>query len=264
MSTSARPVVPMPPEPRFPVTLLLFGVFSFLAHAATFFLFQVGYPSHVTIPLQTPQVSLLTGETPEQQTLMRWIESEDPALIAASSHPVPAGLFEVPYRPSYLTPRTAPRSMPEVKEAPARAPGPELSALLRSVLPAATGSPPKVERAPTKILLSAGLAGRTLIATPPLQAAVAGPLEDAVLMLGVTAGGEVRFALLQRSSGDHATDAAALAQLAKARFQPIPPTQGSAPVRQPENSASARGDGDIAWGFADIVWGDDAYPTSTR
>ena len=120
------PAIPMPPEPRFPGTLLLFGALSFLAHAATFFLFQVSYPSHVSIPLQTPQVWLLTGETPEQQAIMRWIESEDPALIAASSHPVPAGLFEVPYRPSYLTARTAPRSMPEVKETPERAPGPGL------------------------------------------------------------------------------------------------------------------------------------------
>jgi hypothetical protein len=246
MSTTSQPVVPMPPEPRFPATLLLFGVFSLLAHAATFFVFQVGYPSHVTIPLQTPQVSLLTGETPEQQAVMRWIESEDPALIAASSHPVPAGLFEVPYRPSYLTPRTAPRSMPERKEVPERAPGPELSSLLRSVLPAAAGPAAKVERAPTTIVFSASLAGRTLVATPALKTTVAGPLEDASFMLGVTAAGEVRFALLQRSSGDHATDATALAQLAKARFQPV------------------EGAPEIEWGFADIVWGDDAYPSSAR
>ena len=245
MST-APPAIPMPPEPRFPATLLLFGVVSFLAHAATFFLFQVGYPSHVTIPLQTPQVWLLTGETPEQQALMGWIESEDPALIAASSHPVPAGLFEVPYRPSYLTPRTAPRSMPEVKETPERAPGPELSSLLRSVLPPAAGSVQKVERAPTKILLSGGLAHRMLAARPVLKTAVAGPLEDASLMLGVTREGEVRFAVLQRSSGDHATDAAALAQLAKARLQPAE----AAP--------------EIEWGFADIIWGDDAYPSPPR
>jgi outer membrane biosynthesis protein TonB len=236
----------MPPEPRFPATLLLFGVLSFLAHAATFFLFQVGYPSHVSIPLQTPQVSLLTGETPEQQAIMRWVESEDPALVAATSHPVPAGLFEIPYRPSYQTPRTAPRSMAEVKEAPERAPAPALSTLLRSVLPAAPGAAPKVERAPTKILLSAGLARRALLAPPVLKTAVAGPLEDASVMLGVTPEGEVRFVLLQRSSGDHATDAAALAQLEKARLGPVE----SAP--------------DIEWGFADIVWGDDAYPTPPK
>ena len=198
---------------------------------------------------------MLTGETPEQQALMRWIESEDPALIAASSHPVPAGLFEVPYRPSYLTPRTAPRSMPQVKETPERAPGPELSTLLRSVLPSAAAPLPKVERAPTKILLSAGLAHRTLVATPALKTAVAGPLEDASLLLGVTPEGEVRFALLQRSSGDHATDAAALAQLRKARFQPI---------RQAQDLRPVEGAPEIEWGFADIVWGDDAYPPAPR
>jgi TonB family protein len=249
------PAIPMPPEPRFPGTLLLFGALSFLAHAATFFLFQVSYPSHVSIPLQTPQVWLLTGETPEQQAVMRWIESEDPALIAASSHPVPAGLFEVPYRPSYLTARTAPRSMPEVKETPERAPGPGLSALLHSVLPSAAVALPKVERAPTKILLSDGLAQRSLVAAPALKTAVGGPLEDASLLLGVTPEGEVRFALLQRSSGDHATDAAALAQLRKARFQPIRQAQGLRPAEAaPE----------IEWGFADIVWGDDAYPPAPR
>ena len=38
-----------------PGTLLLFAALSFLAHAATFFLFQVDYPSHVSMPLQTPR-----------------------------------------------------------------------------------------------------------------------------------------------------------------------------------------------------------------
>lgn len=245
MSTPPQPI-PMPPEPRFPATLLLFGVLSFLAHAATFLLFQVSYPSHVSIPLQTPQVVLLTGESAEQQAFMRWIESEDPALVAASSHPVPAGLFEVPYRPSYLTTRTAPRSMPEVKETPERAPGPELSTLLRSVLPASSGPVRNVERSLTKIVLSANLAGRTLVAKPALNTAVPGPLEDALVMLGVTREGEVRFTMLQRSSGDHATDDAALSMLAKVRFQPT----ASAP--------------EMAWGFANVVWGDDAYPASPR
>ena len=242
MST-AEPTVPLlPGEKPFPLTLLLFGGLSFLAHAATFFLFQVSYPSRVTIPPQTPQVSLLTGDTPEQQSLLRWIESEDPALVAASSHPVPARLFETPYRPSYMTPRTAPRSMPVQAEKPERPPGPELQTLLKSVVPAAPSPAAPVGPARTHIVLSGGLSGRQLAKPPSLKTRAAGPLEDVSVLLGVSAEGDVRYAFLQRSSGDHPTDAATVAELMRSHLQPV-------------DSA-----GDLTWGLATIVWGDDAYP----
>src|SRR5580704_14943328 len=89
-----------PNDAGFPFILFLCVLGSLLAHAATFFLFQVVYPQRVTIPQPAPQVSLLTPSSAENMALLRWIEAEDPALVANDNPVVPPGLAEVRYRPS--------------------------------------------------------------------------------------------------------------------------------------------------------------------
>jgi hypothetical protein len=245
-SAAASAVPLLPGERRFPPQLLVFLALSFLAHAATFFLFQVAYPPHVTIPLRTTQVALLSGDDPEQQELLQWIESEDPALIAASAHPVPARLLKMEYEPSYLKPRTPPRTMPNTVPMPERAPGPDMAALLRSVAPPRPSVKVSIQRAPTELILSGELRGRKLSsAVPAWKTASKAPLEETSVLLGVAPDGEVRFATLQKSSGDHQTDQDALAQLARLRFEP-----------------AAAGGNEIVWGFASVVWADDAYTPS--
>ena len=69
-----------------------------------------------------------------------------------------------------------------------------------------------------------------------------GPLEEVSVLLGVSAEGEVRFAALQKSTGDHQTDKATIAQLTKLHFAPASTVDK------------------VTWGFAVVVWGDDAYP----
>src|SRR5579871_1381696 len=97
----------------FPFILFLCVLGSVLLHAATFFLFQVVYPQRVTIPAPAPRVSLLTPSSPENIALLRWIEAEDPALVASDHADAPPGLAEVRYRPSFARPRTAPLGAPE-------------------------------------------------------------------------------------------------------------------------------------------------------
>ena len=241
---AGAPAVPLlPGERRFPPQLLIFGALSLLAHAATFFLFQVAYPPRVTIPVRTTQVALLSGDDPDQQQLLRWVESEDPALVAASAHPVPARLLELEYEPSYLKPRTPPRTMPIAVPLPERAPGPDMAALLHSVAPPSPARDARVPRAPSELILSGGLLGRKLSSAAPVwKTASTAPLEEISVLLGVAPEGEVRFAALQKSSGDHQTDTNTVALLIRLRFEPDSTGQ------------------ETTWGFAFVVWGDDAYP----
>src|SRR5947209_19467100 len=90
-----------PDDAGFPY-LLFFCVFgSLLAHAGTFFLFHVVYPQRVTIPQPAPHVSLLNPSSPENIALLRWIEAEDPALVATDNPSIPPGLVDVRYRRSF-------------------------------------------------------------------------------------------------------------------------------------------------------------------
>ncbi|MEI9896045.1 MAG: hypothetical protein WDN28_19790 [Chthoniobacter sp.] len=101
-------ILAAPDDSGFPYVLFFCVLGSLLAHAGTFFLFQVVYPQRVTIPQPAPHVSLLTPSSPENIALLRWIEAEDPALVANDNPLAPPGLAEVRYRPSFASPRTAP------------------------------------------------------------------------------------------------------------------------------------------------------------
>jgi hypothetical protein len=65
------------------------------------------------------------------------------------------------------------------------------------------------------------------------------PAEPATVLLGVSDTGQVRFSLLQKSSGDPHLDEVALAYLSGASFTPV-----ASPM---------------TWGFATISWGSDVY-----
>lgn len=242
MNAPAAPPLALPAgDRRFPATLLIFGAVSLVAHAATFLVFQVAYPPRATIPPAATPVTLLSASDPDQQALLRWIESEDPALVAATAHPAPPHLFELEYHPSYMTPRTPPRTMPATGERPEPPPGPGLEVLMRSLDPAPLPASQKVPPAPTRLLFAGALQGRVLATKPVFRAAVATPLESAAFLLAVAPDGAVRYAVLQKSSGDLLTDGSALETLARQRFSPAPEQT------------------DLAWGVATLIWGDDAY-----
>ena len=214
---------------------------SAAVHIATFFLFQIVYPPRVTIPPPAPEVSLLLPTSLENRALLRRIEAEDPALLAAVASTAPPGLPEPKYRASYETVRTQPRTVAEENAAvPFPSPKDPL-AIIRGggqAGLAAGAAPPPV---PTRIIFPQALAARA----PKAERAwsfdprAAAPLESAAWLLGVTARGEVRYVFLQHSSGDSALDKQIAAQLPRLDFQPA--------------------ETPIAWGIATVAWGDDAY-----
>lgn len=230
-----------PTKAGFPFVLFLCVAGSLGAHAATFFLFQVVYPQRVTIPQPAPHVSLLTPSSPENLALLRWIEAEDPALIESDNAVPPPRLAEVRYRPSFAAPRTAPLGAPVEKPQEVRFP-PAVDRL-RVTEPTAASTPLNTVRgAPTSIRFSGALEARLLTANPPLKTArlATAPVGPTVLLIGVNGPGEIRYQLLQQTSGDPALDDLAVAHLRRLTFAPAEST--------------------VTWAQAIFAWGADVYP----
>lgn len=235
-----------PEDSGFPY-LLFFCVFgSLLAHAATFFLFQVVYPQRVTIPQPAPRVSLLTPSSPENIALLRRIEAEDPALVANDNPTPPSGLVTARYLPSYASPRTAPLGPPTEKVPAVRFPRAEDHLSPSDSAKTATAPIAAVPAQNTTITYADGLAGRGVAKNPPIAFPyhASAPAEPTTVLIGVNSEGKVTYALAQHSSGDPALDELAVAHLRSVTFEPA-----SAP---------------ITWGFAIFTWGGDAYAPAPK
>lgn len=217
---------------------------ALLFHSATFFLFQTIVPPRIATPRTAPPVQLLTPYTPdgspspENETVLNWIASSDPAIVARVPDIQPAGLLSIPYRPSYLTPRTAPLGVPpepaSIQFPPARNP---LSLIIAAPQTPVAAS---VIAQNTLVNFSASLATRAPASTkftPALRSTK--PVENTRFLLGVSDKGEVRFSFIQQASGFPALDAEADSFLRTFKF-------------------SASSDAPITWGTVTFEWGDDA------
>ncbi len=217
---------------------------ALLFHSATFFLFQTIVPPRIATPRTAPPVQLLTpfapdgSPSPENEAVLNWIATADPAIVARVPDVQPSGLLNIPYRPSYLTPRTAPLGVPpepaSIQFPPARDP---LSLIIAAPQPPAA---PSVIAQNTLVTFSASLATRAPASTKfiPTQRSNK-PIENTRLLLGVSDKGEVRFSFLQQASGFPSLDAEADNFLRTLKF----PASSDAP---------------ITWGIVTFEWGDDA------
>ena len=217
---------------------------ALILHSAAFFLFQTIIPTRIATPRTAPPVQLLTAfapdgsPSPENETALNWIASADPAIVARVPDVQPSGLLDVPYRPSFLTPRTAPLGVPpepaSIQFPPAREP--------LALIIAAPQAPaiPNVPTQNTLVTFSASLATRASIVAKfsPSQRSPKS-VESTRLFLGVSDKGEVSFSFLQQASGSPALDAEADNFARSLKFS-----------TSPENP--------IAWGTVTIEWGDDA------
>src|SRR5258708_12703065 len=59
-------------------------VLSLIAHAACFYIFQIVYPPTMALLPPPARLTLITPDSEEGRTLLRWVQAQDPAL---SSHP---------------------------------------------------------------------------------------------------------------------------------------------------------------------------------
>src|SRR5690349_14424762 len=86
------------------VAITFFLVLSFVGHALCFYIFQIVYPPTVALLPPPARVSLITPESEEGRTLLRWIDAEDPALAFTTRRPPDATFRALPktqHVPSY-------------------------------------------------------------------------------------------------------------------------------------------------------------------
>jgi len=221
-----------------PVVFLL----SVLVHAITFYVFQVVYPPTVSIAPPPAQVTLLTPSTPQNEALLRWVDSQDPAIAGAVKAVVPQGLGEIAYVPSYANAHTHP-----VPIADSTAPVDYLPAHDPLAITAPVTAPKTIPRTQVRssLLFSRSLRDRT----PPQLPAMTFPvkatlgLQHTVFLIAVSDRGEVRYTFLQRSSGDRNIDTVAENALTQCDF--------------------AKSDAPLTWGYAIFNWGAEAYAAPT-
>lgn len=216
-------------------------------HSAAFFLFQAATPVINPPPRTAPPVQLLTAFTPdgrvspENQSLLRWIEAEDPALVARIPNVEMPPLPSVPYQASYTKYRTAPLVAPPEPVTVQFPPARDALSLIMSGEPAPQRTQEAVKAQQTRIVLSANLATRapSSINFHP-KAKTTKPMEPAQFIVGVSQTGEVQFIFPQQedSDGTGALVGEAIEFLGSLAFVPAPEST-------------------VAWGTATVEWGDE-------
>jgi hypothetical protein len=222
---------------------------SFGIHIACFYLFQVVYPSTVSLLPAPQRVNLMTANSEQTATLLRWIDAEDPALASTTRRPPHLQLREmgkVEHVPSYFA------SEPALKEPP------PLVADLRVPSAQPPGPVPMTRPAvarpigiqPTRVVFSSDLQqlGAAKLAGGDFKAAATELPQDAQFRVAVDAQGAVVYCFTLTSSGDAALDEQARQRLALCRF----PT------------ASRADSGALVWGIATIEWGNDVATPNAK
>ena len=236
------------PRRRRKLSIASFVLASFALHAFGFYLFQIVYPPSVAPLVPASRVSVISPSTPDGRQLLRWIEAEDPAITSATQRAPEAKTYQpprVPHAPTYLGHLPSLRPIapfaPDLRVPSAHPPGPVSSPRTRQ---------PSVTRpTPTSFIFSQDLTDLGPAEFPATHFARIGrDAPDAALFrVSVNSQGEIRNAILARSSGDSALDEQARQALALVRFSQIDRRKFSAPDA-------------IIWGTATVQWGNDVAP----
>ncbi len=224
---------------------------SIAGHAFCFYMFQIIYPPAVDLLPPPAHITVITSNTDEGRTLLRWIEAEDPALASITQRPPEAKTAALPvlqHVPSYLNPEFALKKLPPVI--------PDLG--VPSSQPPAPVPMPLARTAPetlsirTSVTFSSELAILGAPQEPQIKwsASTREPPQSAEFRVAVTDGGLLRYCFLESSSGDAALDEQAQEFLAHCRF---------AKKAGEESTAQDH----LTWAIATIEWGNDiARPPS--
>ena len=231
--------------------LVVFIFLTFLLHSAAFFVFRGKDPVVPRTVRTAPLVQVLTASddpaarSPENDALLQWIAMHDPALVARVQTIEPQGLLDIRYHPSFHTVRTqplgAPPEPPTIQIPPARDP----LALIRSITPQEKTAPAVPQPQATRVRISNALQTRAeKVPAFTSSARVSAGVQPTVVLAGVTADGETRFAFVQQASGEASLDADALAFVRALHFG---------------KSRDA-----LEWGTVAIEWGDDVIAPAAQ
>lgn len=231
-----------PPRQRQLAILGFLGA-SAAVHALCFYLFQIVYPPTVALLPPPGRINLISNNTEEGRTLLRWIAAEDPALASTTQRSADAKAFHLPklnHVPSYLTIRPELQRLPsaptDVRPRTAQPPSP--------VPVARAQNPPAAAPSSTAIIFSKDLDSLGAVRKPvmKLTASTRELPQSARFRVAVSDRGVVRYCFLESSSGDAALDEQARRYLALCRFDGI---------------QNAVGQNQLHWAVAIIEWGND-------
>ena len=244
------------PPRRQQIAIGTFLALSLIAHALCFYIFQIVYPTTVSLLPPPARVSVISSDSEEGRTLLRWIEAEDPALAFTTQRPPEARLRALPkveHIPSYLAVELAlkqvPLSVVDLHIPSSQPPGP-VPFVYRQIAPAM--GPMATSASFSKEFDSFG--APTL--PPPSFAASNGETPETVrFRVAVNGMGEIRYCLPLNSSGDPALDEQVRRYLMLCRFSP-----GSVSGEKLDRS--------LTWGIVTVEWGNDVarprpLPTGT-
>ena len=222
---------------------------SFVIHIACFYVFQVVYPSTVSLLPAAQRVNLMTANSEQTASLLRWIDAEDPALASTTRRPPHLQRREmgkVEHVPSYFANEPAlkqpPPLVPDLRVPSAQPPGP-VPIARRAVAPSAGIQP-------TRVTFSSELQqlGDAKLVAANFKTSTNEPPQNAQFRIAVDQHGAVLYCFVWNSSGDAALDEEARQHLALCRFPATPLSNGES----------------LVWGIATIEWGNDVTPADAK
>jgi hypothetical protein len=232
------------------LAIIGFLIASLAAHATGFYLFQIVYPPTVSLTPAPQRVNLISANSEQGATLLRWIDAEDPALASTTRKAPDARRYllrKVQHLPSYFAREPALKAAPplavDLRVPSAQPPGPVPAPLRARSTP--------IGVAPTKVTFSneLGRLGQPKFVPAIFKASTREPPQNAEFRIAVDAGGAVLYCFSLTSSGDTALDEQAREHLALCRFPARLVLSGAEGSTSPGNS--------LVWGIATVEWGND-------
>ena len=234
------------------LAITIFLALSLAAHALCFYIFQIVYPPMIALLPPPARVTLITSASEESRTLLRWIDSEDPALAFTTHRPPETRLHALPkaeHVPSYSAMQPTLTNIPPL-ERDLRIPSCHPPGAVRLVHQRTT---PPMGVFKTAVSFSMEFDALGVPALPQASfAASTGETPEAIrFRVGVNELGEIRYCFPVNSSGDPSLDEQAHLYLARCRFS-----------KKTVNFDKA--DSSLLWGIATIEWGNDIARPQTQ
>jgi hypothetical protein len=265
MSILSSPVEPLifnwdAPQRR-DLAIAGFLALSLVAHATGFYIFQIVYPPTIALLPAPARLNLITPNSEEGRTLLRWVEAEDPALASSTQRPPEAKAFILPkleHVPSFVANEPALKAPPplvvDLRVPSSQPPG---------AVPMTHSRPvQKIGVVPTAVTFSKEIEnlGNPVLPLPKFSASTNEPPQAVSFRIGVSGRGEILYCFPLNSSADPALDEQARSYLALARFPPRHVLSGA--------EGSTTSGQSLVWGIASVEWGNDVArpqpnPTST-
>lgn len=233
-----------PPRPR-KLSIVAFLGGSLILHGICFYLFQIVYAPAIVLLPPPARVSLITADSEEGRSMLRWVDAEDPALASATQRPPDSrqrALPKIQHIPSYVT------EGPKLKHAPpliidTRVP----SVHPPGVVPMSrAASPAPLAPIGTRISFSEEFSamGAAQMEQTVFTASNQETPQAIRFRIAVSPDGEVRHCFPLNTSGDPALDEQARRQVVLARFRFT-------------NDTGPKRDQSETWGIATVEWGND-------